>query len=125
MIEGRTLSGTEVEFSVIVPTRGDAPHLRMALASALATGADPELLFDNPILTPAVVLARSRLRAGDRFDPDLPAAEDHFLWLRLARDRTLWIDPQPGVIVRRRQGSLSRDARRMAEGSLEGMRRFL
>jgi hypothetical protein len=33
------------EFSVIVPTRGDAPHLRAALASVLSAGASLEVLL--------------------------------------------------------------------------------
>jgi glycosyltransferase involved in cell wall biosynthesis len=35
-------------FSVVIPTRGDAPHLRRALASALEQGPDVEVLIAHP-----------------------------------------------------------------------------
>ena len=39
-------------FSVVIPTRGDAPHLRRALASALEQGADIEALIAHPAAVP-------------------------------------------------------------------------
>ncbi len=82
------------------------------------------LLLGNPVTTPSVVLVREHLDESDRFDPALDHMEDYDLWLRLARDRRLIYDARPGLIVRRRQGSASRDWRRMAEGSLRVLERF-
>jgi hypothetical protein len=39
-------------FSVVIPTRGDAPHLRRALASALSQGPDIEALIAHPAEVP-------------------------------------------------------------------------
>jgi glycosyltransferase involved in cell wall biosynthesis len=39
-------------FSVVIPTRGDAPHLRQALASALAQGPDLEAILAHPADAP-------------------------------------------------------------------------
>jgi hypothetical protein len=39
-------------FSVVIPTRGDAPHLRRALASALEQGPDIEALIAHPADAP-------------------------------------------------------------------------
>jgi glycosyltransferase involved in cell wall biosynthesis len=83
------------------------------------------LLLGNPITTPSVVLVRERLGAADRFDPALDHMEDYDLWLRLARDRRLVYEARPGLIVRRRRGSASGEWRRMAEGSLTVLERFL
>jgi hypothetical protein len=51
--------------------------------------------------------------------------EDYDLWLRLARRRPLVFDPRPGVLVRRRTGSASRDWRKVAESSLLVLERAL
>ena len=83
------------------------------------------LLDGNPMTTPAVVLVAARLCATDRFDPSLTHMEDYDLWLRLARDRQLVYDPRPSVLVRKRRGSASRDRRKMAEGALAVLERFL
>lgn len=84
------------------------------------------LLLGNPIAADAVVLARDRLAADERFDETLPSLEDHDLWLRLARrGHTLLFDPRPGVLVRKRAGSMSRNHRRMAECALLVLRREL
>jgi glycosyltransferase involved in cell wall biosynthesis len=39
-------------FSVVIPTRGDAPHLRRALTSALDQGPDVEVLIAHPAEVP-------------------------------------------------------------------------
>lgn len=39
-------------FSVVIPTRGDAPHLRRALASALEQGPDIEVIIAHPAAVP-------------------------------------------------------------------------
>jgi len=83
------------------------------------------LLDGNPMTTPAVVLVSAGLRTTDRFDPSLTHMEDYDLWLRLARDRRLVYDPRPSVLVRKRRGSASRDRRKMAEGALAVLDRFL
>lgn len=83
------------------------------------------LLEDNPMTTPAVVLVAAALGPDDRFDPALTHMEDYDLWLRLARDRQLVYDPRPSVLVRKRRGSASRDRRKMAEGALAVLERFL
>ena len=52
-------------FSVVIPTRGDAPHLRRALASALAQGPDLEVLVAHAAVTPlpSELLADPRVEA--------------------------------------------------------------
>lgn len=82
------------------------------------------LLLGNLIATNAVVLARDKLGPDDRFDESLTFLEDHEMWLRLARGgHLLWFDERPGVLVRKREGSSSRDRRGMAEAALEVLRR--
>jgi len=77
------------------------------------------LLLGNPIAADAVVVDRQRLRPADLFDESLPSLEDHELWLRLSREgHVLLFDSQPGVLVRKRAGSMSRNRRRMAESAL-------
>jgi glycosyltransferase involved in cell wall biosynthesis len=82
-----------------------------------------DLLLENPILTPTVVLVRDRLRPDDRFRGDLAVMEDYDLWLRLARRHRLLFDHRPGAVVRRRPWSASRDRRGMAEGSIRVLAR--
>jgi hypothetical protein len=82
-----------------------------------------DLLRGNPFVTPAVILARDRLRPGERFDESLPAHEDYELWLRLARDRALLFVARPTVIVRRRRGSLSGGLRVMASTAIAVLER--
>jgi glycosyltransferase involved in cell wall biosynthesis len=77
-----------------------------------------DLLLANPILTPTVVLVRERLGADERFRGELRHMEDYDLWLRLVRRHVLVFDARPGVVVRRRTGSASRDRRGMAEQSI-------
>jgi glycosyltransferase involved in cell wall biosynthesis len=82
-----------------------------------------ELLLENPILTPTVVLVRDRLGPDDRFRGDLSVMEDYEFWLRLARRHRLLFDARPGVVVRRRPSSASRDRRDMAERSIHVLER--
>jgi glycosyltransferase involved in cell wall biosynthesis len=84
-----------------------------------------ELLLENSILTPSVVLVRERLGPVDRFRGDLSVMEDYDLWLRLARRHRLLFDARPGVVIRRRPSSASRDRRGMAEGSIRVLERQL
>lgn len=84
-----------------------------------------DLLLENPILTPTVVLVRERLGRDDRFRGDLSVMEDYDLWLRLARSHRLLFDQRPGAVVRRRPWSASRDRRGMAEGSIRVLDRHL
>lgn len=109
-----------------LPPPGDTSRLALhrpgAVEETLSLGT---LLRGNRITTPAVVLVRTHLRDGDRFDASLSHMEDYDLWLRLARDRQLVYDPRPSVLVRKRPDSASRDRRKMAEGSLEVIDRHL
>jgi glycosyltransferase involved in cell wall biosynthesis len=82
-----------------------------------------DLLLANPILTPTVVLVRDRMAADARFRGDLRVMEDYDLWLRLARRHRLLFDARPGVVVRRRASSASRDRRAMAEDSIRVLER--
>ena len=52
-------------FSVVIPTRGDAPHLRRALASALADRADVEVLVAHGcgVKLPAALFGSGRVAA--------------------------------------------------------------
>jgi glycosyltransferase involved in cell wall biosynthesis len=84
-----------------------------------------DLLLENPILTPTVVLVRECLDADDRFSGEMQVMEDYDLWLRLARRHRLLFDSRPGAVVRRRPGSASRDRRGMAERSLRVLERHL
>jgi glycosyltransferase involved in cell wall biosynthesis len=90
-------------------------------AGALGRG---RLLLGNPIAADSVVLSLDKLGRERRFDESLPSLEDHEMWLRLARNgHRLWFDERPGVLVRKREGSMSRDRRRMAQCALEVLRR--
>ena len=82
------------------------------------------LLLGNPIAADSVVLALEKLGREERFDESLPSLEDHEMWLRLARNgHRLCFDERPGVLVRKREGSMSRDRRRMAQCALDVLRR--
>lgn len=84
------------------------------------------LLAGNPIATGSVVLVRSRLAPEDRFDESLSNHEDQELWLRLARcGHRLRFDSTPGIVVRKRPDSQSRDRRRTAKSALTVLRREL
>jgi len=107
------------------PETGDGLALHRREVHAEEVLSLTRLLEGNPMTTPAVVLVSAGLTAGDRFDPSLTHMEDYDLWLRLARDRRLVYDPRPSVLVRKRRGSASRDRRKMAEGALAVLERFL
>jgi len=82
------------------------------------------LLLQNPFAADSVVLALDRLGPDERFDETLASLEDHEMWLRLARHgHRLWFDERPGVLVRKRARSMSRDRRRMASCALDVLRR--
>jgi len=82
------------------------------------------LLLGNPIAADSVVLAIEKLGPEERFDESLPSLEDHEMWLRLVRNgHRLWFDERSGVLVRKREGSMSRDRRRMAQCALDVLRR--
>ena len=78
-----------------------------------------DMLLANRVLTPTVVLDRQRLGPDLRFRDDMPVMEDYELWLRIAAQHRLVFDASPGVIVRKRAGSTSRDRHAMAVRSIE------
>jgi glycosyltransferase involved in cell wall biosynthesis len=84
-----------------------------------------ELLMDNPFHPSTVSLVREKLRAEDRFDPGRAHMEDYDFWLRLARRREPVFQARPTVVIRRHRRNASRDWRRMAQGSIEVLDRFL
>jgi len=105
------------------PEAGRLPRLRPERRSGRVSRRD--LLGGNPFVPPAVVLARDRLRPGDRFDDGLPAHEDYDFWLRLARDRVVRFEARATVIVRRRRGSLSGGLRVMASTAIAVLERAM
>ena len=84
-----------------------------------------DLLLVNWFITSAVVLRREALAEHDRFDTGLAHMEDYDLWLRLARRSEPLYEPRHQVVVRRHDRNASGDRRRMAEGALHVLSRFL
>lgn len=83
------------------------------------------LLLGNPFHPSTVVVRRDALGPSSRFDSTITHMEDYDLWLRLARVGPMVFDPRPSVLIRRHRRNASRDWRRMAQGSLEVLERFL
>ena len=96
------------EFSVVLPTRGDSPHLRTSLASALDHGADVEVLLthdrrpgERPL--PRDLLTDPRVHPLEAEYPGLPGARNTALasargrYLALLDDDDLWL---PGHLER-------------------------
>jgi glycosyltransferase involved in cell wall biosynthesis len=59
------------------------------------------------VMTSTVLIRREHL-GSYRFESGLEPAEDRDLWIRMARDHSLWIDSSPLVTVVLEPGSLSR-----------------
>lgn len=84
-----------------------------------------ELLLENMFHRSAVAVDRERLADDERFDPEMAYMEDYDLWLRMARRRLPVFDPRPTAVIRMHRRNISHNWRRMAQGSLEVLARFL
>lgn len=83
-----------------------------------------ELLLVNWFHPSTVMLRREALGPGDRFNSHLAYMEDYEFWLRLVK-RGAVFESRPDVVIRRYGGNVSADRRRMAQGSLNVLDRFL
>ena len=91
-------------------------------AGLLEPGAFAPLLYERDLIPmPGAVVRRSALEAVGGFSggPELPAATDWDLWLRLVRAGSSFVyEPAAVVRVRRHGGAVTRDIARLAEAGL-------
>jgi len=79
-----------------------------------------KLLFDDFIIGGSNVLIRRRaLKKTGFFDEALGAAEDHDVWIRLAKDFEFVLVPKVQLFYRQSDGAMSSDLLKQMEGNLK------
>jgi glycosyltransferase involved in cell wall biosynthesis len=83
----------------------------------------PELIQRNFILVCTALVRRSCLDTAGLFDPELRAAEDYNLWLRIARRFSITYMDRPLAICRLHTTNMTRDSLFMQEWHLKALKK--
>jgi glycosyltransferase involved in cell wall biosynthesis len=94
----------------------DSPQKRRLEPRCVARSFEELLNGPNSVTTSTVLIRRDCLEKVGLFNPDLPAVEDHELWLRVARRHAIGFLDEPLAEYRRHGASSTADPVRLYEG---------
>lgn len=111
---------------VLSERSGDSRPRKRELSRPIPSGyVLPELIQRNFIFGCAALVRRSCLDEVGLFDPELQAAEDYNLWLRIARRFSITYMDRPLAIFRLHATNITRDPLFMQEWHLKALKKMV